>query len=281
MNQSILSSRQNPDGGWPYRSGASWTEPTALALLASTVSEGNPESYERGLQWLHQVQRPDGGWPPRPSVDQSTWVTSFVLLLPAGDLGAEHHSRGMQWLLKQMGEESTFAYRARQFLSGQRPPADQADAGWPWYPGAAAWVSPTAAGILAMSKGVQTPAVRDRWATGRRFLMARMCADGGWNHGSTRVFGYDAASYPETTGMALLALQGMPEPSLRRSFQTARRELQVCRSAEGASWLRLGLGAHGMLDSSNDSQALRCRGVHDAALAILATAAAQGKNAFL
>jgi hypothetical protein len=73
-----------------------------------------------------------------------------------------------------------------------------------------------------------------------------MCAEGGWNHGATNAWGYDMAPYPETTGMALLALRGVRAPQMDRAIAAARRFLST-RSADGQNWLRLGLGAHRQL----------------------------------
>src|SRR4051794_6270781 len=91
---------QNSDGGWPYRKGTSWTEPTVLALLAM-----GPESpvSARGFAWLRGRQRSDGGWPPQPGVDQATWVTSLVALLPPEAVGTERYHQALGWIMGQMG----------------------------------------------------------------------------------------------------------------------------------------------------------------------------------
>lgn len=281
MTESQLIPRQNADGGWPHRAGSSWTEPTALALLALSASDTRNDNYKRGLQWLQKGQRQDGGWGPCPVVDQSTWVTAYVLLLPEQDLGRERHQRGLEWLLRQTGEETTFLYRARQFLLGVRQAKDEADAGWPWFPGAAAWVAPTAAGILALRKAGRSDRIRDRLESGQRFLLSRMCKDGGWNHGSTHALGYEASSYPETTGLALLALRDIPKERLTQSLELALRDLKSSRSAAAASWLRLGLSAHGISTATAAPGELRFRDVNDTALGVLAAAAERGKSMLL
>jgi hypothetical protein len=82
---------------------------------------------------------------------------------------------------------------------------------------------------------------------GRNFLLAHMCGEGGWNHGATKAWGYDAAPYPETTGMALLALRGAASLRLQPAVSIARKFLAESRSADAQNWLRLGLRAQGQL----------------------------------
>src|SRR5438270_12981039 len=91
-----LTSARNSDGGWPYRKGTSWTEPTVLALLA--LGPDSPSSA-RGLNWLRNRQRSDGGWPPQPAVEQATWVTSLVALLPPESIGKERADRALSGVL--------------------------------------------------------------------------------------------------------------------------------------------------------------------------------------
>ena len=241
--------KQNRDGGWPYVRGSSWTEPTAYAVMA-LLAAGETEPAKRGLRWIRATGRPDGGWPPKAGVDQSTWVTALVALLPPEQLGASAHARAIAWLLETTGRESTLTYRLREWLLGNPRPPEQEFPGWPWIPDAAAWVGPTSLAVLALDKEYRRrplPAIRERIDSGRRFLQARMCREGGWNHGSVRALGYESRPYPETTGMALAALRGIRSPGTERGLAVARRFLGECRSADALNWLRLGLLAHGQL----------------------------------
>jgi hypothetical protein len=53
-------------------------------------------------------------------------------------------------------------------------------------------------------------------------------------------------SYPETTGIALLAIAAAGSaPAMEASLQCAEHHAANPRSSEGAVWLRLGLMAHG------------------------------------
>jgi hypothetical protein len=275
---------QNPDGGWPYYRGAlSWTEPTAYALLAMTTASGTESAMERGLAWLRAAQRADGAWLPQRAVAESTWVTAVATLLGPAKLGANSYWRGIAWLLGQTGEESSTLSRLRGLIMGYSPPADGRFPGWPWLPGTSAWVTPTALAMLALRKAVQfrpDGEIRRRLEMGRSFLLAHVCSDGGWNYGCTRAMGYDAPSYPETTGVALLALHGVEVPQVRRACDWACAQWETCRISEAQSWLRLGLLAHGRL-RPDEAPPCQQRSIQNAALALLAAAAEQGRNVFL
>jgi hypothetical protein len=208
----------------------------------------------------------------------------LVTLLGPGTLGREPYRRGIQWLLHQAGAESSFLNRLRLFLTGTPPPPEQSFSGWPWFPGAGAWVTPTALSLLALRKALRSEPsteIRGRLEMGSLFLLNRMCSDGGWNYGSARAFGYDAPSYPETTGVALLALHGTRSGRIAMACRLAQAQLRTCRTSEAESWLRLGLLAHARLPVDTPAPVCPQRTVPHAALALLASAAARGRNVFL
>ena len=278
-----LLQQQNPDGGWPYRRGGSWTEPTVYAVLA-LAGPGDSASAERGLEWIRAAQRDDGGWQARPGVGESCWVTSLAALLPAERLGVERHRRATAWLSATTGMESTALFRIRQWLMGGQTPPDRTAPGWPWVLGSAAWVSPTSLAVLALDRENRlhpAPGLASRIDAGRQFLINRMCKGGGWNHGSTRAFGYETGAYPETTGMALAALRGCHGPQTDQSLALALRFLDQCHTADALNWLRLGLAAHGrMPDGYRPPSGITYRTVPEVATCTLADGAVAGKSAF-
>jgi len=280
-----LLGRQNADGGWSYHRGGSWTEPTCYALLALTASgASHTAEVRRGVEWLRRCQRADGGFAPRESVPESTWLTALTLLLPAGIEGLDRQ-RAESWTVEQTGRESGWVNRLRLWMLGADSSGDSMSFdGWAWYPGTAAWVAPTAVSVLALEKMEKNGSQADlhkRIQEGRSFLLARRCRDGGWNHGSTRALGYDSDSYPETTGIALLALHGTAGPEVTKGLERGEQHLAACQSSEAASWLRLGLGAHGRPTPVADSALTMHGGVMEIALAALAGAAQAGRNPFL
>ena len=122
--------------------------------------------------------------------------------------------------------------------------------------------------------------IPQRIEIGQQFLMDRICQDGGWNYGRANVLGVDADSYPETTGQALLALHGLSSAKLEKPLAAAQAQVGRCQSAEGLSWLQLGLQAHG-ITAAGPAHVLPHRHVADTSLGILARAALRGRNLFL
>jgi hypothetical protein len=236
------------------------------------------------LAWLRNTQRADGGWSPREDVEESNWTTALVALLPPETLGARAHRGAVAWLMGTTGFESTFEFRLRQWLLGNRPSEDMEFAGWPWFPGAAAWVGPTSIAILALEKEHRRRpliGIKERIDAGRQFLLLRACAEGGWNHGSVRALGYESRPYPETTGMALAALRGVRAPQVDRSVAVARQFLMECRSADAQNWLRLGLIAHGGLPPGYcRPQDLSFRTIPETSLDLLMSVTSAGHNLF-
>ena len=234
------------------------------------------------LQLVMSKQNRDGGWP---YVRGSSWteptVYAILALLASGELDAAR--RGMDWLrASQLHDGAT--YRLRMWLLGASQLPDQEFPGWPWISGTAAWVGPTSLAILALQKEMRrrpSPAIWRRVDQGHRFLLRRMCQGGGWNHGSVRALGYESIPYPETTGMALAALRGVPASETQHALDVATRFLAECRSADALNWLRIGLMAHGRLpDGYCPPVRLACRTLPETSLDILVAGTQRGNGIF-
>jgi prenyltransferase beta subunit len=249
LQRQLLAS-QNPDGGWPFLKGSSWTEPTALALLALRLHDHSPPVRQAAVSWLERRQNPDGGWRPNDVVSTSTWVTSLAILaLPS----AGRHA-GV-WLTEHVYSK---------------------EGGSPWFPGTAGWVTPTATSILALSR-LGNAGFASHIERGQQFLLSRRCRDGGWNHGGSNFRSENANSYPETTGIALLALTGVPTEQLTAALRLSDDFLKNPGSIEGLSWLQMGLIATGRkLD--NPPPRFRPRTIRDISLRLLALAALDGRT---
>lgn len=287
LQQSLIE-RQNGDGGWSYHQGSSWTEPTALALLALAATGSARDIRAAGQEWLLGQQRRDGGWSPHPAVSHSTWVTSLALLaLDRDATPAETQRRGVKWLLSEILPEDSpferFFARWRGLVPDTRPAG-----GSPWFPGTAAWLAPTALSSLALvhvasgcHAAYEPPEIQAHIAQSQRFILSRRCRDGGWNHGGARYRSQNAGSYPETTGLALLALRDAPRALLEVPLARAIAFVRSPTSSEALSWLQLGLAAHGRDCRSASAQGLPCRGVRDSALRLLALSGPSQHHPFL
>jgi hypothetical protein len=240
------------------------------------------KEIDRAGAWLASVGRREGGFAPAPGVEEATAVTSLVILALSGlDRYREMLDRAAQWLAGFRGAENSALIQAFRTILGRRSAATDHGA-WPWYPGTASWVAPTSLTILALEKHLapSLPApVGRRVFEGRKFLLVRRCPDHGWNHGGITVANEVPFSYPETTGLALLALRDFPDAGLAASLDHAEALYREVPSAEGEYWLRLALLAHGRKISAG-AREHRDWNVNSLALRVIAASAEAGNNPF-
>lgn len=276
-----LLATQNSDGGWSYLKGPSWTEPTALALLALQSERDIQESpLGRGVSWLLSQQRPSGGWPPNPAVAECTSVTSLatLALLPSAPSALE---RAMTWTAGQVYRDHLSP--SMILAKTLHLPLPHAPGSVPWFPGAAGWVMPTSLAILALSRCAREknqPNLRTLALQSCSYLLTRRCIDNGWNHGGSKTRSEDATSYPETTGLALLALRAAGVPRPPASISLAKQFAQNPHSLEGLSWIQMAL--HSSSNAVPDPQCVpAARTNRDTALRLITLSTMQGSNILL
>jgi prenyltransferase/squalene oxidase-like repeat protein len=245
----FLRASQNPDGGWSYFPGkGSWLEPTTYALLA--LHGSMPEAaWDRAWKLVRSWQNPDGSFRPSGEVKDGTWVTAHAVTLASirgvNDAGVR---ASVDWLLRVVGAEHNLWTRTGSFLHLIKARLDVSHEGWPWRDGNATWIEPTAHTLVALKKVAgryRAAEVDGRIRDGEDLIVSRRCTDGGWNYGTPNMLYVDLPSYPETTALALLGLDGRPEREYPGALDFAERFRAETKSSLGKAWLQIALRCHG------------------------------------
>lgn len=241
----VLRNNQNSDGGWGYFPGkASWLEPTAYAALALT---GDPVA-DRAWKLLSSWQLPDGSWKPSSEVSVSSWGTSLcaTIAMARNEWGQPLRS-GVNWLVGSTGIESNWFNIILARIGMVRQERDISLKAWPWKPGNSGWVEPTVHALVALKQAsaqIASRELRARVHMGEAQLMDVRSRDGGWNYGSPAALGVDLPSYPETTALALVGLQGRND--LGKAFDLAQRQIGETPSPLARAWLTIAMRLHGV-----------------------------------
>jgi hypothetical protein len=225
----LLLSAQNEDGGWgSFKGKRSNTESTAFALMAlkSLGSKPFDQQMTAGLNWLVGHQRDDGSWSLNEQTSkQSSWTTPVaVLALLSFKNQTQRISMAVKWILAEEGMKPGWltSLLFRLSLVRKTVELDPYLSGWSWTPGAFSWVEPTSYSLMALKKStplVGGTNVHARIKQGEALLYDRMCENGGWNYGNSKVLGEALWPYPDVTALALIALQDRAiEEANRRSL---------------------------------------------------------------
>jgi len=237
---------QNPDGGWGAFDGKrSNTEATALALLAlQTVSKGAKEkAVLKATIWLTDRQNANGSWPLNDASIGSSWSTALAIIAmsESGD-SKGRLTRAGEWVLAQEGSKPGLLANLVRALTFQKKAVQLNEdlIGWSWTPNSFSWVEPTSYFLLALKKtkhNLAGSAVDRRIQQAELMIYDRMCDNGGWNYGNSSVYGQRLWPYPDTTAVALIALQ---DNRARRENQLSLRALtEMTQSTESGLALSL------------------------------------------
>lgn len=236
---------QNPDGGWGFFPGkTSWLEPTAYAALAL---HGEPAA-DRAWALLRSWQLPDGGWPPSAGVKTSGWGTALCATIAmVRNEWDSPLNKGISWLVGAAGVETNWMAIVFSRIGLVDYGRNVALKAWPWRPGNSGWVEPTVHALVALklaARKLGSKELRERVQTGEAQLLDVRDRDGGWNYGSPKVLGVELPSYPETTALALVALQGRQD--LGKAFDLAQKQITETPSPLARAWLTISLRLHEM-----------------------------------
>jgi hypothetical protein len=242
----LILSAQNEDGGWgSSKAKRSNTDSTSFALMALKSLERNiyHPQVMAGLKWLLRHQKGDGSFSLSDTINQSSWTSPIaaVALLSFPDQ-KEPVLRAAKWILTQEGRKPGWvtSLLLRLSLIEKATELDPHLSGWSWTAGAFSWVEPTSYSLMLLKKvkgSLSTTNFKERIRQGEMLIYDRMCENGGWNYGNSRVLGEPLWPYPDVTAIALIALQDRAASEAnQRSLHALERMMSETFSGIALGW---------------------------------------------
>ncbi len=271
--------------------GKAAAEPTAIGALAYIAHE-RPAAALAAATELAALQQPNGEVAVRAGEEWPGWPTSLAIVtwsailasgkrelagnLTSADAQTDRHtqfadriSRAVTWLLSHRGQgverSDNFGHNTELV-------------GWAYAEGTHSWIEPTSFAVLALKAAGRQNDTAAR--EGVAVLVDRQLPGGGLNYGNTFVLGQLIRPHIQPTGIALLALAGVEDPSgrLTKTIAWLRRNIGPQTTPTSLAWAILGLRAHGVdlpeadqwLESSAARVIIRDDSPHKLALLALA-----------
>ncbi len=252
---SLLLRSQNADGGWGATEGKrSNTENTSLAVAAlhALRERSAAERANHGTRWLLQHQNQDGGWPLNEAAKEGSWTSGLAIIaLSAFPEHQEAVRRAARWLLLQEGSKPGLLAHLILWVTGKSNINDLNNdlIGWSWVPNSFSWVEPTSYALIALKKArplISDSNVVERINQGEAVIYDRMCKEGGWNYGNSKVLDYALWPYADITAVALIALQDHSgQIANQTSLASLRKTTRETDSGLALSWGTICLDLYG------------------------------------
>jgi hypothetical protein len=222
---------EHPDA--PYRADA-----TAWAILALKAYDTKSDIQDSAKSKLASMQFDDGRICLSQSHPEVIWPTALAIFALKGSAAYRKQSDlAIQFLLQTKG---TF------FKKNENPifALDSSLIGWPWIEDTFSWVEPT--GLSTIALNAYGYSKHDRIHEAIHLLIDRQLPSGGWNIGSTIIYGRETYPQLDCTGIALSALAGQVERGqIERSLNYLKTKAALCRTPLSLGWALFGLGAWG------------------------------------
>jgi len=154
----------------------------------------------------------------------------------------EHALRAAKWILTQQGKKPGWlaTLLVRLSLVKKMTELDPYLIGWSWTAGAFSWVEPTSYSLMALKKLKRSLAgtnCDERIRQGEMLIYDRMCENGGWNYGNSKVLGEALWPYPDVTAVALIALQDQTTSAVnQKSLRVLDAIMRETASGTALGW---------------------------------------------